>query len=125
MLHMFRGESAATLIRAEEAASLCRKHQLVYYLAVAEILAGWARARQGDAAAGLAQLRQGIEAFKATGAELRLPLYYGLLAQASAAAGRHGEATANLATGMAYQSKNGEIWAAPILARVQSELAQT
>jgi predicted ATPase len=125
MLHVFRDESAAALIRAEEAAALCRKHHFVYYLAMANILSGWARAREGDAEAGLAKLRYGLEALKATGAELRLPFYYALLAQSCASAGLHREATANIATGLAYQSKNGELWAAPFLTRVQSELNQS
>ena len=37
------------------------------------MLEGWAKAVEGDAGAGLTQLRRGLDALKATGAELRLP----------------------------------------------------
>ena len=47
---------------------------------------------------------------KATGAELRLPFYYGLLAEVCGLAGQMGEALANVSSGFAFQSKNGEMW---------------
>lgn len=123
ILHVFRGESALALARAREAADLCRKHQFVYYLAMAEILHGWAWSMEGSAEEGCAQARLGIEALKATGAELRLPFYLGLLAEACAAAGRKGEAMAHIASALAYQSRNGEVWAARELAEIQSKLS--
>jgi hypothetical protein len=63
-----------------------------------------------------------LDLLKATGAELRLPFYYGLLAEACAVSGQRGEAMANLATAFAFQGKNGEIWAAGELDRVQRSL---
>jgi predicted ATPase len=122
MMHVFDQDIEKTRIRAEEAIAVCHKHGFKYYLSVAEILAGWAMAMSGDAQAGLAQLRQGLESFKASGAELRLPFYHGLLAEAYAWAGQHGEALANVATGIAFQTKNGEVWAAAELHRIQGDL---
>jgi predicted ATPase len=122
MLQVFRQDVSAALQRAEEAAVVCRKYGFAYYLAVAEILAGWAMAMGGDAEAGVARLRAGLEAFKLLGAEVRMPFYMGLLAEACAHAGRMGEALANIASGFAFQSKNGEIWAAADLHRVLGDL---
>ena len=122
MLDVFRQDSAQALSRATEASELCRKHGFAYYLAWAEILAGWATAVESDVAAGLTQLRRGIAALQATGAELRLPLYYGLLAEVCGLAGQTGEALANVANGFAFQSKNGEIWFAPELHRIHGDL---
>ena len=122
MLHVFRGEIEPARARAEEAAAVCRKHGFTYYLSVAEILAGWAMAMAGDAEAGVARLRQGLETFKASGAELRLPFYHGLLAEACARAGQLGEALANISNGFAFQSKNGEVWAAADLHRIHGDL---
>ena len=122
MMDVFRGNSAGALAWSRDAAELCRKHQFVYYLAIAEILGGWAIAMEGDTGAGIGQLRKGIESFKATGSELRLPFYYALLAEAQMAAGRPGEAMANVAGAVAYQSRNGEVWAAARLERVQRAL---
>ncbi len=124
MLHLFRRESADALARAEEAAAVCREHGFAYYLSMAEIVAGWARARCGDPRAGLVRLRQGMEALRATGAEIRLPFYHGLLAETCALAGHMGEAMANISTGFAFQSKNGELWASAELNRVQGDLAR-
>lgn len=122
MLHVFRGESRAALAQAEEASNLCRQHGLPYYLSMAEIVAGWAMAQEGDAAPGLARLRAGLEALRATGAEIRLPFYFSLLAETCARAGQMGEAMANISTGFAFQSKNAEGWSAPELHRVQGDL---
>jgi predicted ATPase len=122
MLHSFQRNSRAALAWAEEAAALCRKHNFAYYLAMAEIVGGWARAMEGDAVAGLAQLRQGLNALRATGAELRLPFYYGLIAEACARAGHPGEALANISNGFAFQSKNGEVWAGADLHRIHGDL---
>ncbi|HUI78282.1 MAG TPA: BTAD domain-containing putative transcriptional regulator [Bryobacteraceae bacterium] len=122
MLSVFRRESKLALARAQEAAALCRKHGFAYYLAWADILMGWATSLEGDTAAGLLQLRQGIEKLKSTGAELRLPFYYGLLAEACCLAGQVGDALANVANGFAYQSKNGETWSAPELHRIHGDL---
>ena len=122
MLHTFRGDAAGTLRWAEEAVALCQSHQFAYYLSMAEILAGWARSMEQDAASGLAQLRLGLEHLRATGAELRLPFYLGLLSQACAHAGNTGDAMANLSNAFAFQSKNGETWAAGDLHRIQGDI---
>jgi predicted ATPase len=122
MMHIFDRDIERARTRAEDAVTVCRKHGFTYYLSVAEILAGWAVAMAGDARAGLSQLRQGLENFKASGAELRLPFYHGLLAEACAQAGQLGEALANVSTGIAFQAKNGEVWAAAELYRIQGDL---
>jgi len=126
MLNVFRQESRLARARAAEASAVCRKHGFAYYLAVAEILAGWAAALEGDTAAGLVQLRHGLDSLKAMGAELRLPFYYGLLAEVYGVAGQVGEALANIASGFAFQSKNAETWSAPELHRIHGDvLSQT
>ena len=119
MLHIFRGESRAALERGRAAVELCTRHGFAYYLAMANILTGWAAAAEGDVESGLAQLRQGLEAFRGLSAELRLPFYFALLAETFGRADRAGEALASLSTGFAFAGKNGEEWAAAELYRVQ------
>jgi predicted ATPase len=51
-------------------------------MAMGTVFQGWVRAEQGRAAEGIEQIRQGIAAFRATGAELLLPHFLGLLAEA-------------------------------------------
>jgi predicted ATPase len=122
MLHVFRGESGAALERGREAAKLCSRHGFAYYLAMANVLTGWAAAAEGDAAGGLAQLRDGLEGMRRLGAELRLPYYFTLLAETFARAGQVGEALASLSTGFAFATRNGEEWPVAELHRVQGNL---
>ena len=123
MLDVFRGDSGRALWLAPmKRPRFPRKHGFAYYLALAEILAGWATALEGDPAAGLVQLRHGIDALRATGAELRLPFYYALLADVCKLAGHTGEALANIASGFAFQTKNGELWSAPELHRIHGDV---
>jgi len=122
MMHVFRQESKLALSRAGEASEICRKHGFPYYLAWAEMLEGWATAVEGDAAAGLSQVRRGLDGLKGTGAELRLPFYHGLLAEVYGLAGQMGEALANIASGFAFLNKNGEMWPGPELHRIHGDL---
>jgi adenylate cyclase len=122
MLHVFRGESRAALGRGREAVELCSRHGFAYYLAMANVLTGWAGAAEGDIAGGLAQLREGMEGMRRLDAEVRLPYYFSLLAETLGRAGQVGEALASLSTGFAFASKNGEEWAVAELHRVQGAL---
>jgi DNA-binding SARP family transcriptional activator/predicted ATPase len=122
MLHVFRGESRAALEHGREAVAVCSRHGFAYYLAMANILTGWAAAAEGDVAGGLTQLREGLEGMRRLGAEIRLPYYLMLLAETLGRAGQVGEALASLSTGFAYASKNGEEWAVAELHRVQGDL---
>jgi DNA-binding SARP family transcriptional activator/predicted ATPase len=122
LLCTFRRESKAALEHARNAILVCTKQEFAYYRSIAEIVAGWASAIEQDPPSGLAQLRRGLELLKGTGGELRLPFYYGLLAETCALNGNVGEALANISTGFAFQNKNGEIWSASDLHRTQGDL---
>jgi len=122
MLQVYKGDSRAALEVGREAVELCKRHGFIYYLAMANILTGWAGAAQGDVPGGLAQLRDGLDGMRRLNAELRLPYYFALLAETQGRNGSSGEALASLSTGLAFASKNGEQWAVPELHRVQGEL---
>ncbi len=122
LLHVFQGESRTALERGREAVDLCSRHGFAYYLAMANVLAGWAAAAEGDVAAGLAQLREGLDGMRRLKAEIRLPYYFTLLAETFGRAGLVGEALASLSTGFAFAGKNGEEWAVAELHRVHGDL---
>ena len=105
MLYVFRGESRAALERGREAVELCSRHGFAYYLAMANVLTGWAGAAEGDVAAGLAQLREGLDGMRRLGAEIRLPYYFALLAETFGRAGQVGEALASLSTGLCIREQ--------------------
>jgi predicted ATPase len=122
LLHAFRAESATALKRGREAVEVCTRHGFAYYLAMGDIVTGWATAAEGEVASGLSQLQKGLDAFRTLGAELRLPYYLSLLAETFARAGRASEALATISAGFAFASKNGEQWAMAELHRTQGEL---
>jgi DNA-binding winged helix-turn-helix (wHTH) protein/tetratricopeptide (TPR) repeat protein len=92
-LHQYRGEPDQTLRRARQAAATATAHGFPIRAAQAAILGGWARAAAGDGD-GPAELRAGLDAYLATGAELDHPYYLGLLGDA---VGRTAPAEAGLA----------------------------
>ena len=92
-LHQYRGEPDQTLRRARQAAATATAHGFPIRAAQAAILGGWARAAAGDGD-GPAELRAGLDAYLATGAELDHPYYLGLLGDA---VGRTAPAVAGLA----------------------------
>jgi adenylate cyclase len=87
-LHHYRREGPATQARAERAMALCREQGFAFFLAQQTALWGWALAEQGHVEEGMAQMRQGIAAYKevfgrqATGGEGERPYLLALLADA-------------------------------------------
>ncbi|HEX4771697.1 MAG TPA: AAA family ATPase [Bryobacteraceae bacterium] len=122
MLHVFRGDNRLALEHGTEATELCSRYGFTYYLAMANVLTGWARGAEGDLSAGLAQLRDGLDGMRRLGAELRLPFYLQLFAETLGRAGQVGEASANLSNAFAFAGKNEEEWALAELHRAEGEL---
>jgi predicted ATPase/class 3 adenylate cyclase len=79
-VHQFRGEATAIVQEASAAIELCEEHGFVHYLAMALILHGWARAQQGDFEKGIAEIQDGLEKVRTTGALLFESYALGLLA---------------------------------------------
>jgi class 3 adenylate cyclase/predicted ATPase len=81
-LHHSRREELLTQERAEAVITVCTEQGFPYWLAHGLIWRGWALAEQGQAEEGIAQIRQGMAAYRATGAELIRPYQLALLAEA-------------------------------------------
>ena len=79
-VHQFRGEAAVVAREASAAIALCEEHGFVHYLAMALILRGWASAQQGEFEKGIAEIQDGLEKVRATGALLFESYALGLLA---------------------------------------------
>ena len=65
-------------------------------------------AEQGQGAAGLAQMRQGLVAYQATGAAVFRPYYLAFLAEAYGKVGQAGEGLSLLGEALAAVHKTGE-----------------
>ncbi|HVY93760.1 MAG TPA: AAA family ATPase [Bryobacteraceae bacterium] len=122
LLEAFRGDTAAGLARGREAVALCTRHGFVYYLAMANIVTGWADAAEGSQERGLEQLRSGLSAMNRLEAEIRMPYYLAMLAETQGRTGAIGDALASISTGFAFAGRNNERWALPELHRVQGNL---
>jgi predicted ATPase len=122
MLHQFRRERYAIHERAGAAIGLCAEQGFAYYLAWGTTMQGWAQVAQGQDVEGLAQMRHGLAALRATGASLRLPYYLALLAEACGRTGQASEGLSLLAEALAQAHKTGESWTAAELHRLKGEL---
>jgi predicted ATPase/class 3 adenylate cyclase len=87
-LHQFRLEPQAVYDRATGSAALATQQGFALYVAWAIVTQGWALTRQDQEAAGIAKMREGIEAAAATGAEAWSPYLLALLAAATEAEGQ-------------------------------------
>jgi predicted ATPase len=70
--------------QAEAAVALAIEQGFPFWVAAGTILRGWALAMQGQGEAGMAQVCQGIAAYRATEAPLLVAYYYTLLADVAA-----------------------------------------
>jgi predicted ATPase len=122
MGHQFRREGRATQERAETVIALCTEQGSPLYVAWATILRGWALATQGQPAEALAQMRQGLAAARATGAEVLVPYFLALLAKAYGQAEQAEEGLRLLAEALAVADRNAERWYEAELYRLQGEL---
>ena len=82
--------------QAEAAIALSTVQGFPVWAALGTSLRGWALAMQGQGEAGIAQVRQGIAAFRATGAALFVPYFCTILAEVCAHLGRSEEHTSEL-----------------------------
>jgi predicted ATPase len=101
MLHQFRREAPAAHALAEATVSLATRQGLAQWLAVGTFLRGWAQTVQGQEEDGLAEMRRGLGAFRATGTLLDLPWYLGVLAEVCGRMGRVEEGLSMLVEALA------------------------
>jgi predicted ATPase len=95
LLHQCRRDLAAMSISLEVCLPLAQQQGFPLLAAMGLIFQGWVQAESGHGVEGIAQIRQGLAAYQATGAELSRPYFLGLLAQAY---GRHGQIDTALET---------------------------
>jgi predicted ATPase len=121
-LHQLRREEQAAQERAAAAIALSTDQGFPFWVAWGTILRGSALAEQGQRAEAIAQMRQGIAAWRATGAELQRPYYLALLAEAYGKAGQAEEGLSVLAEALTAVHKTGERQYEAELYRLKGEL---
>jgi predicted ATPase len=122
VLHHLRREAPLAQARAEAIMTIATDQEFPQYFAQAIPLRGWALAMQGQAEEGMAQLRQSLAAYRATGATRDRPYYLALLAEASAQVGQTTEGLESLAEALTTLAKSGVRWWEAELCRLRGEL---
>jgi predicted ATPase len=105
---LFRREGQLARERAEAAMTLATEHGFAYWLAFGTAMRGGALAEQGQVEEGIAQMEQGVAAFRDMGTEVGQPHRLGLLAEAYGRVGQIEEGLTVLAEALAMADKNGE-----------------
>ncbi|MBI3800334.1 MAG: tetratricopeptide repeat protein, partial [Deltaproteobacteria bacterium] len=120
--HQLRREGRATQERAEALITLSTDQGFAQYAAQGTIRRGWALVEQGQAEAGVAQIRQGLAAHRATGAENARPHYLALLAEGYEKVGQAEEGLNTLVEALATVDKTGERYYEAELYRLKGKL---
>jgi TOMM system kinase/cyclase fusion protein len=115
VVRQYRSDAPATRALVDEALVLSEAHGHAFIGAMASMLKGWALAQEGDLAEGIAQMRHGLAAQLATGAELARPYWLCLIAEAYLKSGAALEGLALLDEAEAtVQQTNERYWEAEI-----------
>jgi predicted ATPase len=122
MSHALRREGCVVQARAEMAINIAREQGVPYWLAQSTVLRGWAVAHQGQVQEGIAQMTQGLQAYRATGAGICQPYFLALLAEAQGMIGQPEGGLTALAEAMTLVDTTGERWYEPELYRLKGEL---
>jgi predicted ATPase len=99
-------EGQRTYEQAEAAFALTRAQGFAFRSAEATVLRGWALVQQGQGEAGIAQIRQGIDANRATGAEINESCL-AILAEVSRQLGQTEEGLRVVAEALALNERSG------------------
>jgi class 3 adenylate cyclase/predicted ATPase len=121
-IHLSRREASAAQEWAEALIALATEHGFPFWLALGMLQRGWALADQGRGAKGIAQMRQGLDTYRTTGAELARPTLLAWLAEGYAKANQPEEGLAVLAEALAAAAKSGERLYEAELHRLRGEL---
>jgi len=122
MFHQCRREVRLVQERAEATSTLATAQGFPFWIAHGAILRGWALTHQAQAQEGIAQIEQGLTAWRATGAGILRPYFLALLAEAHGTQEEPEKGLAILTDALAHVDTTGERWYAPELYRLKGEL---
>ena len=80
-LHLHRDEAVEAGKLAAQTIELASEHGFPFWLAESKIVEGWAKAKLGETARGLEQVRKGLDDFLSTGAGMDKPRWLAVLAE--------------------------------------------
>jgi predicted ATPase/class 3 adenylate cyclase len=122
MLNQLLRDRLAAQQRADAAVALSTEQEFPFWIFMGMILRGWTLTEDEKIAEGTAQMREGLTAFRAAGAEIMRPYYLALLAEAYGKVGQAKEALGLLAEAQAAIGSSRECWWEAELYRLKGEL---
>jgi predicted ATPase len=121
-VYQWRRDVPAAYEHAETAVALSTEQGFPLWVAMGTSLRGWALAMQGESEAGLVQVRQGIAAWRATGAAMLVPYLCTVLAEVAAHAGHPADGLQALTEAYALVEQQEERWWEAEIYRLQGVL---
>jgi predicted ATPase len=117
-----RREPQACVEVAEAGRKLAEEHLLVFWMAGLTNLLGWGLAHSGCLEDGIGRMRDGIAAWKATGAALHLPTWNAWLAEALLQADAADDAGAAIDESIDMAQRNGDVVMLSVLHRLKAQV---
>lgn len=121
-VHVYRREGQVAQERAEATITLSTEQGFPAWLAVGTLLQGWALAEQGQGKEGIPQIREGLAAWRATGAELGRLWFLALLAEGYGKAGQIEAGLSALTEALAAVDRNEGCFYEAEIYRLKGEL---
>jgi predicted ATPase/RecA/RadA recombinase len=121
-LHHFRRDPVQVQAVMTQMQMLLAEHAFPVWAAATQGFSGWVLVQQGALAQGIAQMEQGLVAWRAAGQQLSQTFYLGLIAEGYLAAGESEAGLARLDQALALVATLGERYWEAELYRLQGEL---
>jgi class 3 adenylate cyclase/predicted ATPase len=116
------GDNAVVDARADQLVAVTTEQGFAQWRAQGTIYRGWVKVKNGDVTEGMSLLRSGSAAHRAAGAELWMPHFVALLAEASEIAGQIEEAATLMDDALRVVKRTGARWFAAELNRCKGQL---
>ena len=116
------GDASALRERVDELVTVTTEQGFAFWGAVGGIYGGWVKAENGNTTEGMSLLRNGLSAFRATGAQMAMPYFIAFLARACEIAGQIEEAMTQLDGALQIVERTGERFFAAELNRHKGQL---
>src|SRR5262249_28354076 len=121
-LHQLCGEEHRALGRAEAAVTLSTEQGFALWAAVGTFWRGWILAERGQGGEGIVHMHQGVDAWRATEADVLQPYMLALLAEVQGKVGRADDGLHALAEALTLVNNTGERFYEAEMHRLQGEL---
>ena len=108
VLYQHKNEVEMVETTATQMLEICQEHGFSLWEAAATVMKGWALTELNHSEEGISMIRKGIAAWEKTRAELQLPLFLTLLAQAYQRAGQYTLALQTLDSALSVVTRTGE-----------------